>query len=60
MVLSNFHIAFNVGYKKLKHPKSKIGHANSDTSKDLIQKAVWIEELPEVTKLGCLSFPIKV
>lgn len=40
MVLNNSHIAFDVGYLKLKDPKSKTGHANSDTYKDLIQKAV--------------------
>jgi len=60
MVLNNFHIVFYIGYLKLKDPKSQMGHANSDTHKDLIQKAVWMEELSEATKPGCLFFPIKV
>ena len=57
MVLNNFHIAFDAEYLKLKDSKSKIGHANSDTYKDLIQKAVWMEKLSEVTSLAVFPSP---
>lgn len=59
MILNKSHIAFDVGYLRLKDPKSKAGHANSDTYKNLIQKAVWMKELSKIIKTGCLSFPLE-
>lgn len=59
MVL-NLHIPSDVGCLKMKDSKSKIGHTNPDTYKELLQRAIWMEKLSEVTKLGCLTFLIKV